>query len=201
MALEFITDAFRNAVAPKKSEIVPETEEAKTKSLFDAYGPDEVLFRWSYEGRIPRAQFNPKFLRMFMIIGITVGIFLALMQDFIMLLVIGSTIFFYYVLHNKYVPTEVFYEISKYGFKYGDKLYFWTDIKHFFFSVRGETEFLIFDTSEDLLSRFVVLFHPADKEKIFELLKNKVLFLDKEPKNPVDNFVDFVSSKFNTDVK
>lgn len=199
--MELFGDLFKTNFLQPKAQKVVVTEEEKQKSLFEKYGPDEVLFKWSYEGKLPNAQYSPRFLRMLMIVGIAVGVLLALMQDFILILAIGSVVFFYYVLHNKYVPGEVFYGISKYGFRYGSKIYYWGDLRNFFFSKRGNTEILIFEVVDDLLGRIVVLFRQEDREKIFELLKDRVLYVEKEPKNLVDNFVDFVSDKFNTDAK
>jgi len=201
MALQFFNYLFRSKSSSNNVPSAPITEEEKTKVLFDKFGPNEVLFRWSCEGIIRGSKTNPKFVRMFAIIGIVVGILLALMQDFVLLLAIASTIFFYYVLRNKYVPSEIEYEISNYGFKYGDKVYYWMDLKHFFFSKRGDQELLILVTNEDIFGNYVILFKLEDKEKIFELLKNRILFLEKEPKNPVDNFLDYVSSKLNTEGK
>jgi hypothetical protein len=199
MTLNSVLNLFRNNAPSQVSQPNPSTEEEKSKSMFEKYGPNEVLFQWAMAGKINTASFNPKFIRMFMIIGIVLGILLALMQDFVLILVIGSTIFFYYTLHNKYSPVEINYEISKYGFKYGSKMYFWGDLGRFFFTKKGDQEILVFDIDEDLIGKLVVLFKAEDREKIFGLLKDKVMYLEAEPRTSIDKFVDFVTSKFNTD--
>ena len=98
MAMELFGDLFKTNFLQPKAQKVVVTEEEKQKSLFEKYGPDEVLFKWSYEVKLPNAQYSPRFLRMLMIVGIAVGVLLALMQDFILILAIGSVVFFYYVL-------------------------------------------------------------------------------------------------------
>lgn len=199
MTLNSILDVVRGNAPSQASQSTPiMKEEDKKKSMFDKYGPDEALFQWAAAGKIPTSSFNPKFLRMFMIIGIVIGILLALMQDFGLLFVIGSVIFFYYVLHNKYIPVEINYEISKYGFKYGTSLHYWFDLRHFFFTKRGGQEILIIDTNEDFAGRLIVLFKAEDRDKIFGLLKERAVFLEVEPKSSIDKAIDFVSDKFDT---
>jgi len=198
MTLNSVLNLFKGN-APSQVSQDPSTEEEKSKSMFEKYGPNEVLFQWAMAGKISTSPFNPKFVRMFMIIGIVVGVLLALMQDFVLILVIASVIFFYYTLHNKYNPVEISYEISKYGLKYGPKMYFWGDLRRFFFSKKGDQEILVFDTDEDFIGKIVVLFRTEDREKILGLLKDKVMYLEAEPRTSIDKFVDFVTSKFNMD--
>lgn len=200
MILDPLINAFKGQKTAAASEnYVPSTEEEKKQLMFNKLGPQETFHKWTAEAKISRSQYNTRFLRMFAIIGVVIGILLALMQDFVLIIVIASVIFFYYTLHNKYTPGVVEYEISNYGFKYGTQMYYWIELRHFFFSQRANQELLIIDTNENFAGRLVVIFKPEDKQKILGYLKERILYLEKEPKNSIDKFVDSVTGKFNVE--
>ena len=149
MILDPLINAFRGQkIIPSTQTQIPATDEEKKQLMFSKVGNKEVFMSWTAEGKISRTQFDAKFVRMLAIIGIVVGLLLALMQDFVLIIVIGSVIFFYYTLHNKYQPGLVSYEISNYGFKSGEQMYYWFELRHFFFSQKGGQEILIIDTTE-----------------------------------------------------
>ena len=49
-----------------------------------------------------------------------------------LLILIASIVFIYYVLNKKYIGTTVKCEITNHGFTYDNKMYYWNFLKQYF---------------------------------------------------------------------
>ena len=198
MFKDFILKTFGLVAQPSQTPI-PQNEknnQDKEEQMFKKYGPKEILFEWTSQGKIQNIKLSPRYTRLFMIIGFVICLIFALMQDFFIIIVIGTIVFFYYVLHNKYEAPLVSYKISNYGFIYGTRTYYWDELKSFFFSSRSFGEVLVIDTTDSIIPRIIALFSPEDRENIFNILKDHILYLDKEPKGTVEKGLDSLADKF-----
>ena len=126
---------------------ISKAAETAQKDVFDSdkLPPKEVFMSWTIN--LKREGFNPnkKFARTFIIIAIVLGLILAIMQDFVLILGIASIIFVSYVF-TKYQLGEAVIEISSHGISYDGKVYYWHELKNFFFSERGSSSILIVGT-------------------------------------------------------
>ena len=114
---------------------------------------------------------------------------------------IGSVVFFYYALTKKYAGTDIPCQLTNYGLVYGGKTYYWDSMRRFFFAKRGSEELLMVDLPNEFLSRLLITF-PADKKvEIDKILKEHVMFLEKEPKTGFDKTLESVTSKLNFEDK
>jgi hypothetical protein len=199
MGITDFTKYFGFGAKPSPKIQMPEIN--REELMFKQFGAKQNLLEWRAPSRLHHKQLNARFLRMFMIIGIVVGILLALMQDFGLIIVIGSLIFFYYALNNKYTPTEVEYQITNYGIKYGTEFYYWPDLRRFFFSRKGSDELLAIDTTLGIPGRLIVVFPAELREKIVEILKQYIAYIDVEPKSSLDKFFEGILSKLNFEEK
>ena len=178
-----------------------ETQQEKEEALMKQHGAKEILLEWTRPSKISSMQLNPRFLRMFTIIAVVVGLILALMQELVVILVVGSLIFFYYALNKKYISADIKYQITNYGIVYGDTMYYWYDLKRFFYAKRMEEEILSVDTSLGLPARLIIVFPAELKDKITDILKQYLVYLEVEPKSFLDKIYEKTLSKLNFEDK
>lgn len=182
-------------------EVTPATQEERENQMFKQFGQKQVLLEWTSAGKLETVHFNQKFIRLGAIIALVVAILFALMQDFAILIMIGSVVVFYYILTKKYAGSDIPCQLNSYGLVYGGKTYYWDSIRRFFFTTRGSEELLIVDLLNEFLSRLLITF-PADKKGDIErILKEHVMFLEKEPKSGFDKSLESVMGKLNFEDK
>jgi hypothetical protein len=131
-----------------------------------------------------------------MIIGIFIGLLLLIMQEFVLLVVIGSLIFFFQAL-KKMLPESIKFEISNHGVMIGDNLYYWGKLRRYFFINREGREVLAIDTVLGFPGRIYVHFDPSDKDKIKAILDRYIHFMETEPRTFLDDAYDKILGKFN----
>ena len=162
--------------------------------------PKEVYFSWEATANHEVKGMSKRFIRAFTIIGIFVGLLLLIMQEFFVILIVGSLIFFTQAL-MKLTPEPTKYELSSHGLKVGEDLYYWDHLRRFFFVLREGTEVIGVDTTLGFPGRLFIPFNQVDKEKIKEILIKYLHFLDNEPKTFFDNAYDRVVKKFSVEDK
>jgi hypothetical protein len=190
MRLTEISDYLGFTTSASRKEV---EEMQRVKS--EPKGPKEVYLKWEALSR-PQSQFlDVRISRALLMIGIVVGLLLVVMQEFILILFIASVVFFGYVLSNL-SPEKVNYEISSHGISYGDDIYYWDELKHFFFKQAGEFEILSVDTKMGLPGRLFITIDQKDKAKIQEILEQRLHFLQTPPKEMFDSLFDSLRSKF-----
>lgn len=161
--------------------------------------PKEVFLTWDYTVSAENKKWvSKRFYRPFLIIGIFVGLLLLIMQEFFVILIIGSIIFFIQAV-MKMSPENVKYEINNHGILIGDDLYYWDKLRRYFFISRDGNEVLSVDTTLGFPGRIYMYFNSVDKEKIRGVLDKYLHFLENEPRTFLDNAYDKVTTKFSVD--
>jgi hypothetical protein len=164
--------------------------------VFELYGPRKEILSWIARPTIQKTKFSPKSIRSFSIVGIVVGLILALMGEFFLLLLIISVLFFMNAL-NKVQPEDVRYNISNYGVSIDDDIYYWFNLKQFFLFDRDGVEMLAVDTTLNLPRRLFISLGPgADKEKLVKILSERLVQLDGMPTSVVDKTYENIIGKF-----
>ena len=188
--VEFLgINTSRNLEPTKVAEIDPEN-----------LGPKEVFITWEAFATTEHKGVSKKFIRAFTIIGIFVGLLLLIMQEFFVILIIGSLIFVTQAMMK--LPAEkIKYEVSSHGIAIGDSLYYWNKLVRFFFVVREGVEVVAIDTTLGFPGRIFISFNQADKEKIKQILTKYLHFLEVEPKTFFDNAYDRVVKRFSLEDK
>jgi hypothetical protein len=190
MRLTEITDYLGFTVSASRKE-AEEIQREKTEPK----GPKEVYMKWEALSR-PQSQFlDVRISRALLMIGIVVGLLLVVMQEFMLILFLASVAFFGYVL-SKMSPEKVAYEISSHGISYGDDLYYWDELKQFFFQQSGEFVILNVDTKNGLPGRLFLTIEHKNKDKLKALLEERLHFLQEAPKEMFDGLFDKVRGKF-----
>lgn len=161
--------------------------------------PKEIFLTWDYTVSAENKKWiNKRLYRPILIIGIFVGLLLLIMQEFFIMLIIGSIIFFMQAL-QKMNPENVKYEINNHGILVGDSMYYWNKLRRYFFISRDGNEVLSVDTVLGFPGRIYIYFNSFDKEKIKSILDRYLHFLENEPRTFLDSAYDKVTTKFSSD--
>ena len=165
----------------------------------EALPPKEVFMSWEYQlSSQDRKSVSKRFSRPLLIIGIFLGFVLLIMQQFYVIIAIGSLIFFFQAI-MKMSPQDIRYEISNHGIMIGDNLYYWDKLRRFYFLQKDNVEVVAIDTVLGLPGRIYISYENRDKVKIKEVLERHLHFLQSEPKTFFDNAYDRVLKKFSLD--
>ncbi len=162
------------------------------------YGEKVMEYTWTAPSRIVK-ELSQKSAKTIIVIAVSVSLLFAFMQEFLLIVVIASAGFLYYML-SKSPATEVNHEVSTHGLWYaGEQFYYWYELKQFFFKDDGQSIFLCVDTIERLPGRIFLNINPADRGKLKEIFSRRLLFLEKEPKGLMDKMYGSAISKFSLD--
>lgn len=188
---------FNSATAPKSSESAsPKTLEPLAR---ENYGERVAELRWQAPSRKMLAM-SPKAVRTLLVICVAICIVFALMQEFVLILVIGSIGFLAYML-TKSLPENVVHEISTHGISYADEnFYYWHQLSNFFFkNVDDTTTVLCVDTVEKIPGRLFLNFDTKEQDKLRQLLEKRLQYLEEEPRDYIDKIFSRIISRLNLD--
>ena len=163
-------------------------------------GEKKVFLSWEAMSHAEKHGMNKRFVRAFTIIGIFIGLLLLAMQEFFVLLVIGSVIFITQAL-MKMPPENLKYEINSFGININGKLYYWDVLRRYFFIDREGIEIVVVDTTLGIPGRLFINFNQKDKESIKEVFNKYLHFLEQEPKTFFDEAYDKIVKKFGVEDK
>jgi hypothetical protein len=158
-------------------------------------GEKQVFLSWEAMSHAERQMMDKRFMRALTIIGIFVGLLLLAMQEFFVILVIGSVIFVTQAL-MKMPPENLRYELNSFGINVNGKLYYWDQLSRYFFSEKNGIEIVAIDTTMGIPGRLFINFDPEDKEKIKEVFNKYLHFLEQEPKTFFDTTYDKIVKRF-----
>ena len=182
----------------KKKEEPVSPSQAVVKPDPSMYGEKVLEHSWTAPNRIVN-QMSQKSAKTIIVIAVSVSLLFALMQEFLLIIVIASAGFLYYML-SKSPATEVTHEVSTHGLWYArEQFYYWYELKQFFFKGADDGLFLCVDTVERLPGRIFLNISPTDREKLKELFAKRLLFLEEEPKGFIDKAYGSAVSKFALD--
>lgn len=179
-------------VKPGEKEVVNKISDFELEKL----GEKKVFLSWEALGRAERSgEMGIKFTRTFTIIGVFVGLVLMIMQEFFLILAVGSVIFVVQAL-TKAAPEIVKYQLSNHGLLIDGTLYYWDQLKRYFFIQRDGKEALAIDTTLGFPGRLFVSFNQKDREEIKRILDQRLFFLEEEPKTFLDTAYEKILDKF-----
>ena len=185
-------------ITKKTPEPVPSSRDEIKDVDPRSYGEKLIEYSWTAPSRVVK-EIPPKTIRTLMVIAISVSLLFALMQEFLLIVVIASIGFLAYML-TKIPAVEVRHELSTHGLLYaGEQFYYWHELKQFFFKEGDGVAVTCIDTVESLPGRLFVNIDPADKEKIKEILSKRLVYLEEEPKTFADKIDGSAVSKFSLD--
>lgn len=178
-------EAIKKKKAEKRKKIV-EKEIVLEES--DIPAPKVVqnikLFEWEAPDRY-EIKFENRSFMIVLAISLFFVLFLAILGNYFLMACIIALLFFVYVAGtNK--PSTVKHKITSRGVDTGNRLYEWFLLDNFWFSIKNGQYFLIIETRLRYPRALILLLGEADKDAIFVLLQDKVLYKDVRKQGWID---------------
>lgn len=134
------------------------------------------LFEWEAQDRYEFA-FNTKSFLVVVAVSLVLILFLAILGHYFLMGAVIALLFLIYVLGTT-KPKKVKHQITARGIDTGGRLYEWYLLKDFYFTKKGDQVFLIISTKLNIPAALTFLVGEKDKDAIFVLLQDKLLYKD-----------------------
>ncbi len=134
------------------------------------------LFEWTAPDRTP-VKFEKKSFLMVIVMTLLFSLYLAIMKQYLLMVAIMSILFLLYVAGTT-KPVKIKHKITARGIDTGGKLYEWYMLKSFYFTKKEDQILLLVETNLNFPAVLTLLVSDKDKDVIFVLLQDKVLYKD-----------------------
>lgn len=134
------------------------------------------LFEWTAPDRTP-LKFEKKSFLMVIVMTLLFSLYLAIMKHYLLMVSIMSIIFLLYVAGTT-KPVKINHKITARGIDTGGKLYEWYMLKSFYFTKKEDQILLLVETKLNFPAVLTFLVNDKDKDAIFVLLQDKLLYKD-----------------------
>ena len=111
--------------------------------------------------------------------------------------VVCAVAFMAYVI-NSVPPQDIMYQITTYGIRIGDRLYYWEMMQRFWYGSKYDQELLYIDIVE-FPDRLTLVLGEAEKDIISAVL-SEVLLLEKPPLTVYERMAAWLQEKFPLDL-
>jgi hypothetical protein len=170
----------RKRVLVASKELVLEESDVPTKKVIQ----NIKLYEWEAPDRY-EFNFDSKSFWVILSLSLLFILFLAILQQYYLMATMISLLFFVYVAGtNK--PVTVTHKITARGVDTGNRLYEWFMLKNFWFSIKNGQYLLIVETKLRYPKALILLLDKADKDAIFVLLQERVLYRDIRNQGRID---------------
>jgi hypothetical protein len=160
-------------------------------------GPKEVYLTWEALSRPAQKFFNPKLVRTFAIIGVVVALFLVILQEYFLIILVASMLFVSQTL-AKTPPELIKYEVNSYGIDIEGDIYYWHQMRRFFFYEEEGQRNLAVDLLTGFPGRLFITIRPQDEARIKEIIGQRLQFMEKPPETLLDKTYKSVAGRLNT---
>ncbi|PIS23241.1 hypothetical protein COT49_01285 [candidate division WWE3 bacterium CG08_land_8_20_14_0_20_40_13] len=130
--------------------------------------PLKTLFEWKAPSRAYKERDRQYFTTIFIIIFV-LSLILVFIREFLLIGVIISLTFVYYVL-STVPPEEVEHKITTRGLSYAGTMYPWESLLSFFFAKKYDSEVLNINTKAKFPGRLFLIYKKDDGEKLQKLV-------------------------------
>jgi len=134
------------------------------------------LFEWTAPDRTP-VKFDKKGFLIIIVMTLLFSLYLAIMKHYLLMISIMSILFLLYVAGTT-KPVKITHKITARGIDTGAKLYEWYMLKNFHFTKKEDQILLLVETKLNFPGVLTFLVNDKDKDPIFVLLQDKLLYKD-----------------------
>jgi hypothetical protein len=134
------------------------------------------LFEWTAPDRTP-VKFEKKSFLIIIVMTLLFSLYLAIMKHYLLMVAIMSILFLLYVAGTT-KPVKITHKITARGIDTGAKLYEWYMLKSFYFTKKEDQILLLVETNLNFPGVLTFLVNDKDKDPIFVLLQDKLLYKD-----------------------
>ena len=173
----------------------PVVKPRQTNVDIKALGEKRILLSWEADSRPHTSDDSTqRLVRTSSMIGIVIALVLIILQEFFLLLLIGSMLFLRYVL-AKVPPEKITYTISTHGITIATDNYYWNELLQYFFLDNDGQHVLAIDIEGVAIPRLFISYHPKDKAAIKEILDQHIIYLETPPQSAFDKTYGNIMSK------
>jgi hypothetical protein len=134
------------------------------------------LFEWTAPDRTP-VKFEKKGFLIIIAMALLFSLYLAIMKHYLLMVSIMSILFLLYVAGTT-KPVTLKHKITARGIDTGSNLYEWYMLKGFYFTKKENQILLLIETKLNFPGVLIFLVNKKDKDPIFVLLQDKLLYKD-----------------------
>ncbi len=134
------------------------------------------LFEWEAPIRVP-FQFEKRNFLLVVALCLLFIFYLAIVEQYLLMFAIIALLFLIYVAGTT-KPVNVNHKITARGVETMNVLYEWYQLESFFFTKKKGEELLIIETNLRLPSRLIMLVGEKNRDSIFLLLQDQLLYKD-----------------------
>jgi hypothetical protein len=142
------------------------------------------LFTWEAPDRY-EFKFNTKGFIVIVILSLLLILLFAILEHYLLMASMISLLFLTYVMGTT-KPQVVKHTITTRGIDTGGNLYEWFLLRDFFFTKKGDQLMLLVETKLRIPTLLMFLLDKKDKEAIFVLLQDKLLYKDIRKQGELD---------------
>lgn len=181
-------DALRNTLR----NILDKPENVKSKSGSE-FENKQVLFSWVDPYRAYKKT-STGVLRFYIALALLLTLLVYLISEAILIFPIWAVLFLGYVLTIT-PPHEVEYKITLFGIEISGKMYQWELLSSFYFTKRFDYDILVIIGQPPYYEQlYLVVSSQRDKEKIYEILQDKLIYIEKPSKSMTDKLANWVTT-------
>lgn len=158
--------------------------------------PEELLYEWRADSR-PFKKHTRSYYTTIGVIVLLVSLILVFAGQFLPMAVVCAVAFMAYVL-NSVPPQEIQYQITTYGVRMGEKLYYWNAMTRFWYSDKYGQELLNIEIVQ-FPDRLTLVLKDAQKEVLTSIL-SEVLLLQRPALTTYERIAEWLQEKFPLDL-
>jgi len=154
---------------------IPTEKVVQNIKVFEWEAPERYIF-----------EFKGKTFWTILTVSFLFILYLAILENYYLMAAMIALLFFIYVAGtNK--PGKIKHKITARGVDTTDKLYEWFMLDNFWFSIKNGQYFLIVETRLRYPRALILLLEKVDKDAIFVLLQEKILYKDIRKQSRLDS--------------
>lgn len=178
-AIEEEKDNRRKNITEGKVKLVVEEKEPKPQLVQNI-----KLFEWEAPDRYEMA-FDKKLFIVIVVLTLALTLLFAILGHYFLMGAMIALVFLVYVLGTT-KPQNVIHRITTKGFDTGGRLYEWHLLYDFYFTKKGDQLTLLVRTKLNFPGALVFLVNDKDKDPIFVLLQDKLIYRDVRKQGRLD---------------
>lgn len=159
--------------------------------------PEEVLLEWTSASR-PFKKPNRRFFTTITIIGVLIGLILFFANQMLPVAVVIAVVFLAYVLFS-IPPGDVKHQLTTYGIRIEDKLYYWEELGRFWFTKQFDSVVLHIEVDQ-FPNTIHLLLGDIDQQYMKDIL-SEVLLFERPPLTPVEKAGKWLQEKVPLDLE
>lgn len=187
-AVEAEKDTRRRNIVKRKVRLEEDPIQEKKEKVVQ----NIKLFEWEAPDRAELG-YDTKYFMVIVALSLVLILLLAVLGHYFLMVAIIAMLFLIYVLGTT-KPQRVKHQITGRGVDTGNRLYEWYVMKDFYFTQKSNQYFLIINTKLNIPGALVFLLGEKDKDAIFVLLQEKLLYKDIRKQGWLDkmNFGEYI---------